>query len=104
MGSDSIEFSSGIQWSLTPLNSNEFRRSHRKQNGAALTAPHAYAGPSIASGTLYRRRRDHGRIPGRLMARLPRFTIAGQPQHVIQRGNNRTALFKAPADYRVFLR
>ena len=36
------------------------------------------------------------------MARLPRFRIAGQPHHVIQRGNNRTPIFRCPADYRVF--
>lgn len=37
------------------------------------------------------------------MARLPRFVIPGQPQHVIQRGNNRQAIFGADADYRYFL-
>jgi putative transposase len=37
------------------------------------------------------------------MARLPRFVIPGQPQHVIQRGNNRTATFRTPADYRFYL-
>ena len=37
------------------------------------------------------------------MARLPRFVIPGQPQHVIQRGNNRQAIFRAEADYRFFL-
>ena len=36
------------------------------------------------------------------MARLPRFSIAGQPQHVIQRGNNRTPIFLCPADYGEF--
>lgn len=36
------------------------------------------------------------------MARLPRFAAAGQPQHVIQRGNNRTALFQRAEDYLVF--
>ena len=38
------------------------------------------------------------------MARLPRFALAGQPQHVIQRGNNRMAMFLRPADYAVFYR
>ncbi|PIX75138.1 MAG: transposase, partial [Rhodocyclales bacterium CG_4_10_14_3_um_filter_68_10] len=29
------------------------------------------------------------------MARLPRYVIPGQPQHIIQRGNNRQAVFAA---------
>jgi putative transposase len=37
------------------------------------------------------------------MARLPRFTIPGQPQHVIVRGNNRREIFCADADYRFYL-
>lgn len=37
------------------------------------------------------------------MARLPRFVIPGQPQHVILRGNNRTAIFCAEEDYRFYL-
>jgi putative transposase len=37
------------------------------------------------------------------MARLPRYGLPGQPQHVIQRGNNRGAIFARPADYRHFL-
>ena len=37
------------------------------------------------------------------MARLPRFVIPGQPQHVILRGNNRTEIFCADADYRFYL-
>ena len=36
------------------------------------------------------------------MPRLPRYATPGQPQHVIQRGNNRTALFTAPGEYAVF--
>ena len=36
------------------------------------------------------------------MARLPRFVIPGQPQHIIQRGNNRQAIFAADADYLFF--
>jgi putative transposase len=36
------------------------------------------------------------------MARLPRYVIPGQPQHIIQRGNNRQTIFAADADYRVF--
>lgn len=36
------------------------------------------------------------------MARLPRYVIPGQPQHIIQRGNNRQAIFAAEADYRFF--
>jgi len=37
------------------------------------------------------------------MARLPRFVIPGQPQHVIVRGNNRTEIFCADADYHFYL-
>lgn len=37
------------------------------------------------------------------MARLPRFVIPGQPQHVIQRGNNREVMFGADEDYRFYL-
>ena len=33
------------------------------------------------------------------MARLPRYVIPGQPQHIIQRGNNRQLIFAAEADY-----
>jgi len=37
------------------------------------------------------------------MARLPRFVIPGQPQHVIVRGNNRSEIFCADGDYRFYL-
>ncbi len=37
------------------------------------------------------------------MARLPRFVIPGQPQHVILRGNNRAEIFCADEDYRFYL-
>jgi putative transposase len=37
------------------------------------------------------------------MARLPRYVIPGQPQHLIQRGNNRQAIFLSEDDY-VFFR
>ena len=37
------------------------------------------------------------------MARLPRFVIPGQPQHVIQRGNNREPIFAQEQDYRFYL-
>ena len=33
------------------------------------------------------------------MARLPRFTLPGVPQHIIQRGNNREPCFYAEEDY-----
>ena len=33
------------------------------------------------------------------MSRKPRFTIAGIPQHVIQRGHNREPCFYAEGDY-----
>ena len=36
------------------------------------------------------------------MARLPRYVIPGQPQHIIQRGNNRQIIFAAEADYQFF--
>jgi len=35
------------------------------------------------------------------MARLPRYVIPGQPQHIIQRGNIRI-IFAAEADYQFF--
>jgi putative transposase len=35
----------------------------------------------------------------RSMARLPRYVLPGQPQHVIQRGNNRGVTFFAGEDY-----
>lgn len=37
------------------------------------------------------------------MARLPRLTLPGYPHHIIQRGNNRQAIFQAPVDYQVLL-
>jgi putative transposase len=37
------------------------------------------------------------------MARLPRYIIPGQPQHIIQRGNNRQAIFASDEDF-VFFR
>lgn len=37
------------------------------------------------------------------MARLPRFNIVGQPQHVIVRGNNREPIFYCDADYLFYL-
>ena len=36
------------------------------------------------------------------MARQPRYAAPGMPQHVIQRGNNRAALFAADADYEFY--
>ena len=36
------------------------------------------------------------------MARLPRYVIPGQPQHIIQRGNNRQNIFAADGDYPFF--
>lgn len=36
------------------------------------------------------------------MARQPRYCLPGQPQHVIQRGNNRTPMFDTPSDYQFF--
>ncbi len=37
------------------------------------------------------------------MARQPRFVLPGQPQHVIQRGNNRQHIFRAESDYLFYL-
>lgn len=37
------------------------------------------------------------------MARLPRLTLPGYPHHVIQRGNNRQAIFASAADYQSLL-
>lgn len=37
------------------------------------------------------------------MARKPRFTLPGYPQHIIQRGNNRNVIFADDADYRFYL-
>ncbi|MFT5782433.1 MAG: putative transposase [Pseudomonas sp.] len=36
------------------------------------------------------------------MARLPRYVMPGQPQHIIQRGNNRQPIFAVEADYQFF--
>jgi len=38
------------------------------------------------------------------VARLPRYGIPGQPQHIIQRGNNRNDIFHEQKDYRFYLR
>jgi putative transposase len=37
------------------------------------------------------------------MARLPRLTVPGYPHHIIQRGNNRQAIFAATKDYEMLL-
>lgn len=37
------------------------------------------------------------------MARLPRLTLPGYPHHIIQRGNNRQAIFGDRADYELLL-
>jgi putative transposase len=37
------------------------------------------------------------------MARLPRLTVPGYPHHIIQRGNNRQAIFAGNADYEFLL-
>ena len=36
------------------------------------------------------------------MARLPRYFVPGQPQHIILRGNNRQAIFAAERNYLFF--
>jgi len=37
------------------------------------------------------------------MSRQPRFILPGQPQHVIQRGNNRDVIFVSDDDYKFYL-
>ena len=37
------------------------------------------------------------------MARLPRLTAPGFPHHIIQRGNNRQAIFMDAADFEFML-
>lgn len=37
------------------------------------------------------------------MPRLPRYALPGVPQHIIQRGNNRQAIFACEDDYSVYL-
>lgn len=37
------------------------------------------------------------------MARLPRLTVPGYPHHIIQRGNNRQAIFAVNQDYQALL-
>ena len=37
------------------------------------------------------------------MARLPRYFVKGQAQHIIQRGNNREPIFASTADYHFYL-
>jgi putative transposase len=37
------------------------------------------------------------------MARLPRLSLPGYPHHLIQRGNNRQAIFASAADYQLML-
>ena len=36
------------------------------------------------------------------MPRLPRYILPGQPQHIIQRGNNRSPIFICDEDYCCF--
>ncbi len=38
------------------------------------------------------------------MTRLPRFDVLDQPQHVIQRGNNRRIIFVGEKDYQFYLK
>ncbi|MBI3187075.1 MAG: transposase [Gammaproteobacteria bacterium] len=38
------------------------------------------------------------------MARLPRFVIPDQPQHIIQRGNNRDIIFVRDEDYVFYIK
>ncbi|HEY7568021.1 MAG TPA: transposase [Gemmatimonadaceae bacterium] len=45
---------------------------------------------------------SNAKEPEVLVGRLLRYVVPGQPQHVIQRGNNRSAIFAANADYVFF--
>ena len=36
------------------------------------------------------------------MARLPRYVLPGQPQHIIQRGTNRQMIFASDTDFQFF--
>ena len=36
------------------------------------------------------------------MARLPRYVLPGQPQHIIQGGNNRQVIFASDTDFQFF--
>ena len=36
------------------------------------------------------------------MARLPRLSIPGVPQHIIQRGNNRDICFASDEDFSIY--
>ena len=36
------------------------------------------------------------------MARLSRYVLPGQPQHIIQRGNNRQVIFTRDEDFQYF--
>ena len=38
------------------------------------------------------------------MARLARFFVKDQPQHIIQRGNNKDIIFAHETDYQFYLR
>src|SRR5437867_6876421 len=66
------------------------------------TAVHQTHQRLFADAAIATRARSRSATCARLKARLPRFSIAGYPQHVIQRGNNRTALFATAADHDVF--
>jgi putative transposase len=46
---------------------------------------------------------DKGARGDRFMPRQPRYFINGQPQHVIQRGNNRSPMFISDQDFHFFL-
>ena len=46
---------------------------------------------------------EHSDPHSQIMARLPRLTLAGCPHHVIQRGNNRQAIFTTVVDYQHLL-
>ena len=43
-----------------------------------------------------------GPIPMNRNGSLPRYILPGQPQHIIQRGNNRQVIFPTDADYQFF--
>ena len=65
-----------------------------RKNGVRLDIDNISAYPASISATW-------NNLP--LMARLPRYALPGQAQHVIQRGNNRCAIFVTDDDYRFYL-
>ena len=57
----------------------------------------------LGSDTIYPIKcRQVFRLSRSIVARLPRYFVPAQPQHIILRGNNRQAIFAAEQDYLFF--